>query len=121
MLPAPPAEAIAGWIDRHWPDSRVTVYGVAAPAIYHDLPEKRFVAQLDFREQDFLARARREQIHLLVPPRTGVFYLIKGSHLGEIHERGRPWLLLEQTWKPGWQLWRCAVPPEGESRLRELE
>lgn len=121
MRPAPPAEAIAAWIDRFWPESRVTVYGVAAPAIYHDLTEKRFVAQLDFREQDFLTRARREQIHLLVPPPSGVFYPARRGRLEDIHGKGRPWLLLEKTWGEGWQLWRCALPPEGESKLQELE
>jgi len=41
--------------------------------------------------------------------------------LSDIHEHGRPWLLLEKQWPDGWQLWRCVVPPDGESKLKNLE
>jgi len=120
-VPSPPAEAIGAWIDRFWPDSRVVVYGIRAPAIYHDPREKRFLAHLDFRKTVFLEQAADEQLHLLIPPPNGKFYARERGELSDIHRNGRPWLLLEKQWPSGWQLWRCVTPPAGESKLQELE
>ena len=121
MIPHPPVRAITDWIDRFWPDSRVLVYGVRVAALYHDPAERRFLARLDFREADFLEQAGEEQIHLLVPPRTGRFYARESGLLSDIFQHGRTWLFLERRWPSGWQLWRCVVPPVGESKLQQLE
>lgn len=121
MVPAPPAEAIASFIDRFWPGSRVLVYGVRAPAMYHDIEEKRFVGRLDFHAGLLLEQATDEQLHLLVPPCEGTFYPTEGTALSSIHRRGESWLLLEKQWQSGWQLWRCVVPPPQESKLRPFE
>lgn len=117
MHPAPPVAELTAWIDRFWPESRMMVYGVRAAALYYDPAEKRFVGQLDFRAERFLAQAAEEQLHLLVPPPDGRFYPRAGTLFTDIYENGRPWLLLERRWASGWQLWRCVLPPEGESRL----
>ena len=114
---APTAEEITGYIDDFWPLSRVMLYGLRLPICYLDAAEKRFVARLDYQEEELLKQAQDEQLHILVPPRDGIFYPAKGHPLADIHENGRPWLLLERTWRGGWQLWRVAVPPNNESKL----
>ena len=114
---APTAEEITEFIDSLWPLSRVMLYGLRLPLCYPAIEEKRFIARMDFQEADLLKQAQDEQLHILVPPPDGVFYPAKGHPLGDIHENGRPWLLLEKTWPGGWQLWRVAIPPANESKL----
>ncbi|MBQ7651627.1 MAG: hypothetical protein IJS15_11755 [Victivallales bacterium] len=113
----PTAEEITEYIDNFWPMSRVMLYGLRLPICYPDTAEKRFVARLDYQESDLLRQAQDEQLHILVPPLDGIFYPAKGHPLADIHENGRPWLLLERTWQGGWQLWRVAIPPANESKL----
>ncbi len=121
MVPAPSPSSVTACVDRFWPGSRIFVFGVCAPAIYHDAREARFVACLDFHRGMFLAQAEEEQLHILVPPRNGVFYAKRTSPLSMIHQSGAPWLLLERQWPSGWQLWRCVVAPRRESKLRTFE
>ena len=113
---SPSAQEITEYIDEFWPLSRVMLYGLRLPICYPDAKEKRFVARLDYQEADLLQQAQDEQLHILVPPPDGIFYPAKGHPLADIHENGRPWLLLEKTWG-GWQLWRVAIPPAHESKL----
>jgi hypothetical protein len=115
---APPRDEITAWIDQFWPNSRTAVYGMRLPAVYHDPQERRFVARLDYNRNVFLDQAGREQMHLLVPPPDGRYYPRIHSPFAHIHEQGARWLFLENEWPSGWQLWRCVVPPEGESKLR---
>ncbi|NOY80383.1 MAG: hypothetical protein GXP31_05180 [Kiritimatiellaeota bacterium] len=117
---APYAQLLTFFIDRYWQNSRVLVYGVRAPTCYPDIRERRFLHRLDFREGVVLEQARQEQLYLLVPPADGIFYPLGTGGVADLHRNGRPWLLLERTWPPGWQLWRCVVPPAHESRLRFL-
>ncbi len=117
---APYARLLTFFIDRYWQNSRVLVYGVRAPTCYPDIREKRFLPRLDFRESVVLEQAVQEQLYLLVPPADGIFYPLGTGGFADLHRNGRPWLLLERTWPPGWQLWRCVVPPAHESRLRFL-
>ena len=112
----PSVQEITEYIDEFWPLSRVMLYGLRLPIRYPDSKEKRFVARLDYQEADLLQQAQDEQLHILVPPPDGIFYPAKGHPLADIHENGRPWLLLEKTWG-GWQLWRVAIPPVHESKL----
>ncbi|MCF7854219.1 MAG: hypothetical protein K9N51_05420 [Candidatus Pacebacteria bacterium] len=102
---------ITAWVDKAWEDARIMVYGTLTPAIYFDPKERRFVSRLDFSARNLLWRARDEQLYLLVPPANGRFYPNRNNAMARIHEHGAPWLLLEQTWRPGWQLWRCVVLP----------
>jgi len=120
MLPAPARNYVTRWIDQHWDDSRIVICGIRAPAIYPDPTEKRFLARVDFFESRFIKQAHDEQLHLLIPPPTGVFYPAGQGTIADIYRRGRPWLLLERSWPDGWQLWRCVIPPEGESKLDEI-
>ncbi|MBR0459066.1 MAG: hypothetical protein IJJ26_07500 [Victivallales bacterium] len=114
---APDPKEITEFIDQFWPDSRTMLYGVELPALFPDPTEQRFVARVDYQEQDLLTQAHDEQMHLLVPPPTSGFYPKKGHPLADIHANGRPWLLLEKTWPNGWQLYRLVQPPKNESRL----
>jgi len=114
---APEATEITRYIDRFWPESRVMLYGVRVPALYHDPLEKRFVASLDYHEGIFLRKALEEQLHLLMPPANSGFASIRGLPFSAVRNR----LLLEKQWATGWQLWRCVIPPEGESRLKGLQ
>lgn len=114
---APSREEITSFIDQYWPKSRTMLYGLRLPALYPDTTEERFVARLDFQENDLLAQATQEQLHLLVPPPTGEYYPRKGHTLADIHDNGKPWLLLEHEWPGGWQLWRVVIAPEKESKL----
>ena len=118
---APPREVLVGLVDRDWPHSRIAVYGVRLPALYHDAREKRFVARMDFDEGRFLEQARDEVMHILVPPPESVCAARTSGALKVIHAEGRPYLLLEKQWLSGWQLWRCVVYPPDESRLHYLE
>ena len=113
----PPSHEITEYIDTLWPMSRVMLYGLRLPICYPDAAEKRFVARLDYQEEDLLKQAQDEQLHILVPPPDGLLYPSKGHPLADIYENGRPWLLLEKTWQGGWQLWRVAIPPKDESKL----
>ncbi|NLF92761.1 MAG: hypothetical protein GX564_02640 [Oligosphaeraceae bacterium] len=117
---APPRTELTAYIDQFWPDSRIMLYGLPLALAYPDLQEHRFQARLDYQEGDFLTQARDEQLHLLVPPPDGKYYPARKSVLAEIHAQGRPWLFLEKQWPGGWQLWRCVIPPEGESKLDAL-
>lgn len=114
---APQADDITRYIDQFWPDSRVMVYGIRVPAIYHDPREHRFVASLDYHEGLFLSKAQEEQLHLLVPPPWSGYYSAVGNPFAAIHRHGGQWLLLEKQYPGGWQLWRCVIPPVGESKL----
>lgn len=118
---APYARGLTGFVDRFWRNSRILVYGIRAPVCYPDVREKRFLPRLDFRKNVLLEQARQEQLYLLVPPDNGVFYPSGTGVLADLHRNGRPWLLLERTWPPGWQLWRCVIPPKHESRLHFLD
>jgi len=113
----PLREDITFYIDQFWPKSRTMLYGLALPALYPDTTEKRFVARLDYQENDFIAQAKNEQMHILVPPPDGRFYPQKNHPLASIHANGKSWLLLEKQWPGGWQLWRAVIPPDNESRL----
>ena len=114
---APPAQELLDFIDRYWPDSRIILVGSRLPAIYPDPEAKRFVSKINFNEKDFLAQAKDEQLHLLVPPPDGRFYPIQNSILADIHKNGRDWLFLEKVFPNDWQLWRSTIPPTGESKL----
>ena len=109
----PPRGYITAAVDQSWAGARIMAYGIRAPAFYCDVQEKRFVARLDFREKDLLWRARDEQVYLLVPPNNGTYYA-ETSTLADIHTNGRRWLLLEENWPDGWQLWRCILLPKNE-------
>ncbi len=116
----PSRQQMASYIDQFWPDSRIMLYGLPLASSYPDPLEKRFVARLDYQEQDFLRQAADEQMHLLLPPPNGHFYPPQNTIYSDIHAHGRPWLLLEKQYPGGWQLWRCVIPPEGESKLDAL-
>lgn len=118
--PCPSREYITRWIDRLWPDSRIAVHGIRLPALFPDVEETRFLPRVDFHEDLFVQQAHDEQLHLLLGPRDGRFYARQAGIMADIHANGRPWLLLEKTWPGGWQLWRCVIPPEKESRLKPL-
>jgi hypothetical protein len=117
---APTREELLTYIDQFWPESRTVLYGLRLPALYPDPAEKRFVARMDYQEQAFLDQAQNEQLHILVPPPDGYFYPLAHSLLADLHANGRPWLFLEKQWPGNWQLWRCVIPPQGESRLDHL-
>ncbi|MGI5924075.1 MAG: hypothetical protein ACOX9E_09045 [Lentisphaeria bacterium] len=117
---APAREELLAYIDQFWPDSRTVLYGLRLPALYPDPAEKRFIARLDYQEDAFLDQAKDEQLHILVPPPDGYFYPLAHSLLADLHANGRPWLFLEKQWPGNWQLWRCVIPPKGESRLEHL-
>ena len=114
---APQAQELLDFIDRYWPDSRIILVGSRLPAIYPDPEAKRFVSKINFNEKDFLAQAKEEQLHILIPPPDGRFYPIQNSILADIHKNGRDWLFLEKVFPNNWQLWRSTVPPNGESKL----
>lgn len=117
---APPRAEIEAFADQQWPQSRVAVYGLRPPAIYHDPQEQRFVARVDFHEGVFLTQANDEIIHLLLPPDDDRYYPQGVSPFSSMTTDGRPWLLLERTWPSGWQLWRCVITPERHSKLEGL-
>ncbi|MFA6931164.1 MAG: hypothetical protein WCT05_12630 [Lentisphaeria bacterium] len=116
----PSQESLSSYIDQFWPDSRIMLYGLPLACSYPDLQEKRFVARLDYQEQVFLKLAADEQMHLLLPPPDGRYYPAQQTVFSDLYANGRPWLLLEKQWPGGWQLWRCVIPPEGESKLESL-
>jgi hypothetical protein len=116
----PSQQQMTSYIDQFWPDSRIMLYGLPLACSYPDTLEKRFVARLDYQEQDFLRQAADEQMHLLMPPPNGYFYPPQNTVYSDIYAHGRPWLLLEKQYPGGWQLWRCVIPPEGESKLDAL-
>ena len=116
----PSREQMTSYIDQFWPDSRIMLYGLPLACRYPDPLEKRFVARLDYQEKDFLHQAADEQMHLLLPPPDGHFYPPQKTIYSDIYRYGRPWLLLEKQYPGGWQLWRCVIPPEGESKLDAL-
>ncbi len=113
----PEREQLVAYIDQFWPDSRIMLYGLPLACSYPDPLEKRFVARLDYQEADFLRQAADEQMHLLLPPPDGRFYAPGKTVFSDIYMSGRSWLLLEQQYPDGWQLWRCVIAPEGESKL----
>jgi hypothetical protein len=118
---APPPLEITRLIDRDWPRSRTTVYGVRLPALYHDPQELRFVARMDYQQGLFIEQAQHEVMHLLLPPPDGRFYPRGNNAFSGMHRSGTPALLLEKQWDSGWQLWRCVIFPENESRLQHLK
>jgi hypothetical protein len=118
---APPPQEITRLIDRDWPQSRTAVYGVRLPALYHDALERRFVARMDYHEGLFIEQAQHEVMHLLLPPPDGRFYPRGHNLFTTIHRDGTPLLLLETQWDSGWQLWRCVIFPDRESRLQHLK
>ena len=110
MPNAPARNEIIAAIDRYTPETRVMTYGVRAPAHYPDIVETRFLPKVDFRVKDLRFRAKSEEfLYILVPPNDGTFYT-RTSALADIHEKGRPWLVLETVWPGGWQLWRVLNP-----------
>ncbi len=117
---APAAAEITRWIDRDWTHSRTAVFGVRLPALYHDPQERRFVARMDYHEGLFTDQARREVMHLLLPPPDGRFYTRGRNAFTRMYAGGSPILLLETQWGSGWQLWRCVIFPERDSRLHDL-
>jgi len=117
---APAAAEITRWIDRDWTHSRTAVFGVRLPALYHDPLERRFVARMDYHEGLFAEQAQREVMHLLLPPPDGRFYARGRNVFTRMYAGRSPILLLETQWDSGWQLWRCVLFPERDSRLRNL-
>ena len=117
----PPREEITAFIDQFWPQSRTMLYGLKLPAAYPDPSEKRFVARLDFQQDDLLNQETDEQLHILIPPPDGKYYPKNNSPLADIYANGRDWLILEKQWPSGCQLWRVVPPPENESKLKFLE
>ncbi len=102
---APDRQEITDFIDRLWPDSRTLLYGMELPALYLDTQEKRFLARIEYSQEELLEYGEQEQMHLLLPPPySGLFP--KDSRLEEIYEKGAPWLFLEKKWDNGWKLWR---------------
>jgi len=118
---APSPTEITNLIDRDWPRSRTAVFGIRLPALYHDPAEKRFVARMDYHEGLFVEQARREVMHLLLPPPDGRFYPRGDPAFTRINAGGSQVLLLEKQWDSGWQLWRCVIFPDRESRLQYLQ
>jgi hypothetical protein len=112
---APHPGLITSWVDQSWPGARIAVHGVRGAAVYHDPEERRFITRIDFQENTLLDQAREEQLYLLVPPRNGHFYAHSTHPLSQIHQIGRPYLLLERTWPGGWQLWRYIMLPDSEN------
>jgi hypothetical protein len=94
---------------------------VRLPALYHDALERRFVARMDYHEGLFVEQAQREVMHLLLPPPDGRFYPRGQNVFTNLHRNGDPLLLLETQWDSGWQLWRCVIFPDRESRLQHLK
>ena len=117
----PPREEITDYIDQFWPKSRTMLYGLKLPAAYPDPLEKRFVARLDFQQDDLLQQETDEQLHILIPPPDGKYYPKDNSPLADIYANGRDWLILEKQWPSGCQLWRVVPPPENESKLKFLQ
>ena len=117
----PPREEITAFIDQFWPQSRTMLYGLKLPAAYPDPIEKRFVARLDFQQDDLLKQETDEQLHILIPPPDGRYYPKDNSPLADIYANGRDWLILEKQWPSGCQLWRVVPPPENESKLKFLQ
>lgn len=102
---APNRQEITDFIDKLWPDSRTLLYGMELPALYLDGQEKRFLARIEYSQEELLEYGQQEQMHLLLPPReSGLFP--KDRRLHEIYEKGAPWLFLEKKWDNGWKLWR---------------
>ena len=114
---APAAQAVIQTVDEHWRDSRILVYGIRAPAAFADPEQKRFIASVDFHEKTLLERARREQVHVLLPPTPWRQPSTGMESPADIRRRSSRYLLLEAVYPEGWQLWRCVVSPEGESHL----
>ena len=105
VWPHPAAQEITDFIDGFWPESRTMLYGPVVPAMYSDGSEKRFIARLDYSQEELLEYGEQEQMHLLLPPpESGL--LPKGGELEDIFNQGRPWLFLEKKWDSGWRLWR---------------
>ena len=117
----PSREEITDYIDQFWPQSRTMLYGLKLPAAYPDPLEKRFVARLDFQQDDLLKQETDEQLHILIPPPDGKYYPKDNSPLADIYANGRDWLILEKQWPSGCQLWRVVPPPENESKLKFLQ
>ncbi len=117
----PPREEITAFIDQFWPQSRTMLYGLKLPAAYPDPLEKRFVARLDFQQDDLLKQETDEQLHILIPPPDGKYYPKHNSPLADIYANGRDWLILEKQWPGGCQLWRVVPPPKNESKLKFLQ
>jgi hypothetical protein len=117
---APTPTEITQLIDRDWPRSRTAVFGVRLPALYHDPLERRFVARMDCHEELIVDQGRREVMHLLLPPPDGRFYPRGRNVFTHIYAGGSQVLLLEKQWNSGWQLWRCVVFPDRETRLQHL-
>ncbi|MBR4673185.1 MAG: hypothetical protein IKP00_01855 [Victivallales bacterium] len=117
----PPREELTAFIDQFWPQSRTMLYGLKLPAAYPDPLEKRFVARLDFQQDDLLKQETDEQLHILIPPPNGKYYPKDNSPLADIYVNGRDWLILEKQWPSGCQLWRVVPPPQNESKLKFLQ
>ena len=117
----PSREEITAFIDQFWPQSRTMLYGLKLPAAYPDPLEKRFVARLDFQQDDLLKQETDEQLHILIPPPDGKYYPKDNSPLADIYANGRDWLILEKQWPSGCQLWRVVPPPDNESKLKFLQ
>lgn len=114
---APRPETVIRAVDEHWPKSRIRVYGIRAPAAFADPNHERFVASVDFHQGILLEQARAEQMHVLLPPPDWRQPANGLDSPAEVRRRGGHHWLLERTWPSGWQLWRCVVPPDGESHL----
>ncbi|MFW5802995.1 MAG: hypothetical protein ACOCWJ_03670 [Verrucomicrobiota bacterium] len=114
---APRPETVIRAVDEHWPGSRIRVYGIRAPAAFPDPNHQRFVPSVDFHQSLLLDHAQAEQLHILLPPPEWRQPAKGPGSLAEVRLSGAHYLMLEQTWSGGWQLWRCVVPPEGESHL----
>ncbi len=115
----PTRQQIVDYIDPHWKDSRILIFGIRASSLYcctdEDDPAKRdrFIGRIDLNLNVLRERIQEEQLHLLVPPNNGKFYPRDESFFSELHASADPsWLFLETTWGHGdpadrWQLWRC--------------
>ncbi len=114
---APTPEAVINAVDEHWSGSRIRVYGIRAPAAFPDPNHERFVPSVDFHQSILLEQARAEQMHVLLPPPDWRQPERGLDSPAEMRRGGGQYVLLERTWPGGWQLWRCVVPPDGESHL----
>lgn len=108
----PAANRLLAQVDRHWAQSRLLLYDLRSAALYCDQSPPRFVANLDFNAAIFRELREKEQMHLLVPPNNGLFYSPHDPVLAYFHQRGYEdeRLFLEESWRSGWQLWRCIRP-----------
>ena len=117
----PGREELTDYVDHYWKDSRILVYGLRLAVLYAwtaadaDQDRQRFVARLDFNENVLREDIEKEQLHLLLPPDDGVYYPRRDRMFDRLRHHPVPgWLLLEEVWPGGWELWRCVrLPPVG--------